>query len=115
MVGFESSVIVANSLIDMYGKCGSMVDAQYLFDSLPTRHFVTWNALITGYARQGNSEHVFHLFEKMKFEGIQPNGITFLSVLNACGHEGLVEEGQRYFQTMSKQFNILPTISTKTA
>lgn len=105
-----TDLFVASSLIDMYSKCGSMVDAQQVFDELPSKDLVAWSALIAGYARQGESSVVFNLFEKMKQEGIQPEAATFLSVLSVCCHVGLLDKGHTYFEAMSKDYNITPTI-----
>lgn len=109
--GFETSdVVVANALIDMYAKLGSMADAQQVFDALLARDIVTWTTLIDGYSRQGESELVFHLFERLIKEGLQPNHVTFLSVLTVCSHGGLVDKGQHYFESMSSSYGINPTV-----
>ena len=108
--GFESDVAVGTALIDMYSKCGSMADAQQIFDTTHIKDSLKCTALITGYARQGNTELVFHMFEKMKKEGIKPDEITFLSVLNACSHGGLVKKGQEYYMTMIREHGLISTI-----
>lgn len=88
------------AVVDMYGKCGSMMDAQAFFNALPARDLATWNALIDGYSRQGVSTHVFSLLKSMQMEGIPPNETTFLSVLMVCGHSGFIHMSQTYFETM---------------
>lgn len=103
-------LLVQHSLIDMYGKCGSMLEAQSVFDTMPCKEVVGWNALIAGYAHQGETDAVFQLFHRMKQEGVQPDGITFLGVLTVCSHAGLVDEGQTYFNVMSRDHGITPTI-----
>lgn len=105
-----TQAFVASCLIDMYGKCGSMVDAQLVFDALPARDIVVWNALLAGYARQGNKDVIFHLFEKLTQESVRPNGSTFLSVFTVCNHAGLVDEGRDYWQAMSQEFGISPAL-----
>lgn len=105
-----SDLHVASSLIDMYSKCGSMPDAQLAFDMLPRRDVVTWNALIAGYVRQGDSGLVFELFEQMKQEQVWPDETTLLNVLTVCSHAGLVDKGQKYFEALSREFNITPTL-----
>lgn len=102
--------VVATAIIDMYSKCGSMVDAQLVFDAMPSKDLVGWTALIAGYGRQGESELVFYWFERMKQEGLRPNQITFQSVLSACSHLGLVDRGQTYFNAMIEEYGISPTI-----
>lgn len=106
----ELDSIMATAIINMYTKCGSTEDAQLVFDAMPTKDVVGWTALIAGYGRQGESELVFHWFEKMKQEGIRPNKVTLLSVLNACSHLGLVNEGQAYFDAMVEEYGIIPNI-----
>lgn len=101
---------LANCLVDMYGKCGSMVDARKVFDACPTRDTVTWNALMAGYARQGEDQLVFDLFEEMIQQSIQPDDITFLSLLTVCSHAGLVRKGWTYFEAMNTDYHIIPTM-----
>lgn len=97
-----------NVLIDMYCKCGSMLDAESIFDALPVMDTVVWNAIIAGYARQGESIVVLQLFEMMKKQGAQLNWITFLGVLTACSHAGLVDEGHAYFKDMDREYRVAP-------
>lgn len=105
-----NELVFATALIDMYSKCSSMVDSQKVFDSMPVRDLVAWTALIAGYAFQGESELVFHYFERMKVEGIQPDGIVFLSVIAACTHGGLLDKAQDYFEAMHQEYGITPII-----
>lgn len=107
--GFEG-VELANALVDMYGRCGSMSHAQEVFNAKPSKILVRWNALIAGYARQGTSELVFHYFHRMTEEGIHPDEFTFLSVLTACSHAGSLSRGHKYFEAMSNECGISPTI-----
>lgn len=103
-----SDLFVASSLIDMYVDCGSMVDAQKVFDALLTKNVVTWNALISGYARHGGTAVVLDLFDSMDREGVQPVAITFLSLLTACSHAGSLDRAQFYFASMKTDFGITP-------
>lgn len=105
-----SDLFVSTSLIDMYSKCGSMENAQQVFDQLSKKDVVAWNALIAGYANQGEIEAVEKLFRQMGDLGLQPSTSTFASVLNACSHGGLVDKGHAYFTRMSKDFGITPTL-----
>ncbi|XP_024541074.1 pentatricopeptide repeat-containing protein At2g40720-like [Selaginella moellendorffii] len=97
---------VANSLIDLYGKCGAMHEAKQVFDSMKTKEVVAWNALIAGFARQGDAPSVLGLLESMKRERIQPSGVTFLHALGVCCHAGLVEEAREIFQSMSCDYGM---------
>ncbi|MCO5550009.1 hypothetical protein L7F22_003486 [Adiantum nelumboides] len=113
VVRSNSSVATENlavSLIDMYGKCGSIVDAHEVFDATAKRDTATWNALLAGYTRQGNNKLVFRLYNSMKEEGFAPNEITCLSLLSACQHAGLVEMGRECFEFMSGELGIKPTM-----
>lgn len=108
--GLQCDPFVANSLVDMYAKCGDVVAAQQVFDSSPTKDIVAWTALIAGYVHLGESEVVFDLFQRMIQEGVQPDGVAFLSVLTVCSHVGLMDRGQEYFDAMSQDYGITPTI-----
>nr|GMD97924.1 pentatricopeptide repeat-containing protein At1g14470 [Ipomoea batatas] len=89
-----------NSLIFMYSKCGSMEDAKTVFRSLETRDVVSYNALITGLAAYGNGNEALDFLWKMKEENLKPDRITYTGVLTACSHAGLVDEGQRIFESI---------------
>lgn len=105
----QSYQLITTALVSMYGKCGSMVDAHLAFSEMLKRDIVGWNALVTEYARKGDSERVFHSFDKMQQEGIQPDQITFLNLLTVCNHAGLADVGCVYFQLMSNCYGIIPT------
>lgn len=109
-LGLEGDHFIGSTLVDMYSKCGSLADGLRVFDNLPIRNVVSWTALMAGYAHQGESELVFHFLERMRVEGIEPDGTAFLSVLSVCSHSGLVDWGQKYFEVMSKEYSIIPTI-----
>ncbi|KAM3270852.1 pentatricopeptide repeat-containing protein [Capsicum chacoense] len=94
------SVILANALIDMYGKCGSVDAAGELFHEMPERDLVSWNSVIVGYASHGLATKALALFEQMKSSGLKPDCITFVGVLSACAHGGLVDQGWEYFRSM---------------
>ncbi|KAM1030469.1 hypothetical protein EV1_033962 [Malus domestica] len=101
---------VGNTLLDMYAKSGSIEDAKKVFDRMVRRDVVSWNSMLTGYAQHGFGKETVQRFEEMLRIGIQPNDITFLCVLTACSHAGLLDEGQYYFDLM-KQYNIEPQVS----
>lgn len=94
------------SLISMYSKCGDLKDAWELFVQIPRRDVVTWNAMISSYAQHGAGEKALHLFDKMRNEGMKPDWITFVGVLLACNHAGLVDLGIQYFNSMVRDFGI---------
>lgn len=104
------SLPLANTLIHAYGRCSSMADAEIVFDALPQPDVVSWTALIAGYAREGNFAATLHCYRRMLQEGVKPDGVTFLSLLAACSHAGLVDKGFEYFKSMSKDYGITPRI-----
>eukprot|EP01018_Ginkgo_biloba_P031528 Gb_16955 [translate_table: standard] len=107
-IGFELDVSVSNALIDMYGKCGRIEDAQKVFDNVVEPDVASWNAMIAGYAQHGFGEEAIHLFEQMLLAGMKPNQITFVVVLSGCSHAGLLDEGHHYFISMTQDHGITP-------
>ena len=105
---FLSTPHVVNGVIDMYGKCGSLSEALRLFDRTPLRDLVTWNVTIGALAANGEASMAVELFEKMKKEGLNPDGITFVGILSACSHVGLVNEGLFQFKSMVEEHRIVP-------
>ncbi|CAH9122176.1 unnamed protein product [Cuscuta epithymum] len=89
-----------NSLIFMYSKCGSMNDAKRIFQSMECRDVVSYNALVTGFAAYGNGVEAVDLLWRMEAENIKPDRITYMGVLTACSHAGLIDEGQRIFESI---------------
>ncbi|XP_057852607.1 pentatricopeptide repeat-containing protein At1g08070, chloroplastic [Cryptomeria japonica] len=104
------SDVVVTALIDMYAKCGSIHKARELFDKMYHPDVASWNAMIAGYAMHGYSEDTLKLFELMRHSETIPNHISFLSVLFACSHAGLVDDGCEYFSSMSCSYSIMPTM-----
>ncbi|XXG78289.1 hypothetical protein AAC387_Pa08g2257 [Persea americana] len=92
----------------MYAKCGCIKEAMQTFDEMPDRNLVSWNAMIAAYSQNGRANAAIRLFEDMLECGMQANSVTFLNVLSACNHGGLVAEGFRYFDSMTKLFKINP-------
>ncbi|OVA13657.1 Pentatricopeptide repeat [Macleaya cordata] len=93
-MGYETNVFSASALLDMYSKCKRIQDAYAVFECIPERNFVSWNALITGYAQIGDRETAFLLFDRMEREGIGPDDATFASLLT------LLNDYEFYKQTM---------------
>ncbi|XP_057848095.2 pentatricopeptide repeat-containing protein At3g09040, mitochondrial [Cryptomeria japonica] len=104
------SDVVVNALIDMYAKCGSIQKARDLFDKIHYPGIISWNAMIAGYAMHGYSIDALKLFELMKHSGTNLNHISFLSVLFACSHAGLVDDGCKYFNSLTDSYCITPTM-----
>lgn len=108
--GFCKYVKVNTALIDMFAKCGSLEDAVSLFERMRCKDTPAWSAMIVAYANHGEAEKSMLMFERMRSESVQPDEITFLGLLNACSHRGLVEEGREYFSMMVNEFKIIPSI-----
>lgn len=105
---FASDISIGNALVDMYAKCGSIDESCKVFDTMPDRDVVTWTAMISGYSQHGLGKEAIHLFEKMQQMGLKPDYITFVGVISACSHAGLVDEGCKYFKSMSQDYGITP-------
>eukprot|EP01018_Ginkgo_biloba_P007739 Gb_39699 [translate_table: standard] len=108
--GFLSDVFVESALIDMYAKCGSIEKARDVFDKMLQRNDISWTAMIAGYAMHGCGKEALELFQEMQASGMNPNHVTFVCVLSACCHAGLVEEGHRYFECMNPYYHITPAM-----
>ncbi|XP_076912871.1 pentatricopeptide repeat-containing protein At1g06143-like [Bidens hawaiensis] len=107
---FNLDVYVGSSLIDMYAKCGNLDQSLLVFYKLPEKNLFCWNAIIEGLAVHGYANEALKMFNRMVKDGVKPNGVSFISVLSACTHAGLVNEGQRCFQSMVQDFHIVPEI-----
>ncbi|XP_031479346.1 pentatricopeptide repeat-containing protein At4g39952, mitochondrial-like [Nymphaea colorata] len=108
-MGFEFHEPLQTALIDMYAKCGKLKTARELFDLTPCKDVISWNVMISGYGMHGYAESAFLLLSEMWDLGIKPNSVTFLAILSACGHAGMISEGKYYFRLM-ESLSVLPTV-----
>lgn len=108
--GIGSNVFVISSLVDMYAKCGVIQEAYTVFSSVDEKNVVLWNAMLSGFSRHVCSLETMILFEKMQQLGICPDEISYVSVLTACSHLGLVETGRKYFDLMIRDHNVSPNV-----
>ncbi|PIA61665.1 hypothetical protein AQUCO_00300888v1, partial [Aquilegia coerulea] len=108
-MGKELHVMVRTALIDMYSKCGRIEAASKVFENMSYRNVVAWNAILSGLAMHGRGKCVLELFSWMLKE-VKPDDITFISVLSACNHSGLVDQGYRYFKDLGPRYGITPKI-----
>ncbi|MCE0481208.1 hypothetical protein HAX54_038769 [Datura stramonium] len=99
-----------NALIYMYSKGGCIGNALSVFSHLAHKDIVSWNTIIGGLGMHGLGQDALHLLERMSHSGIQPNALTFTSVLSACSHSGLVDEGLDIFHRMVEEFGLNPRI-----
>ncbi|PWA71957.1 Pentatricopeptide repeat-containing protein [Artemisia annua] len=104
----NGNIVVNSALIDMYFKCSCPYDGHLVFNKAPERNVVTWTSLISGYGQHGRVKEVLDSFRRMTDGGFKPNNVTFLAVLSACSHGGLVKEGWAYFNSMRKDYGIIP-------
>ncbi|XP_058206414.1 pentatricopeptide repeat-containing protein At1g25360-like [Rhododendron vialii] len=107
-LGFDSSLSAGNALITMYARCGVVEAAHCLFLTMPFMDSVSWNAMIAALGQHGHGAQALELFEQMLEEEILPDRITFLTILSACSHAGLVNQGRSYFDAMYGLYGIRP-------
>ncbi|WCJ26579.1 Pentatricopeptide repeat (PPR) superfamily protein [Euphorbia peplus] len=109
---FLANPVLGTSLIDMYAKCGSMTKAWEVFRGVKKkdRDRVVWNSAISGLAMNGHVKVAFGLFGQMEKSGVQPDGNTFVGLLCGCTHAGLVDEGRKFFNSMSSVYSFDPKI-----
>ena len=107
--GHESDVRVGNALVHMYAKSGSIEDAQLVFGRMEKCNVMTWNIMIGGLGQHGRGQDALDLFRKMKANGLVPDAYSFVALLSACSHAGLVDEGRQIFCAM-KDYGVEPTV-----
>ncbi|PKU59346.1 pentatricopeptide repeat-containing protein At5g66520 isoform X1 [Dendrobium catenatum] len=106
--GIAVDIKLGTSLIDMYANCGDIENSLGVFYSMTRKDALTWSAMIIGLASHGLGKDALDLFSKMILEGVQPNDVTFVGVLSACDHSGLLSEGKAHFDSMTKLYGIKP-------
>ena len=104
------NVTLGTVLLDMYGKCGSILDAAGVFNLMSERNVNSWNSMIAGLALNGCGKEALALFWKMQFVGPSPNAITFIALLTGCSHSGLITEGRWLFSMMTQVYGIKPQL-----
>ncbi|KAK1427199.1 hypothetical protein QVD17_15882 [Tagetes erecta] len=107
-LGFESNVSVGSSLVMMYSKYGNLDDCLKVFNTIKTPDLISWTAMINSYAQHGKGLEALRVFELMKKSGTKPDAVTFVGVLTACSHSGLVKEGYTYLKSMVNDYGIEP-------
>ncbi|KAJ9139607.1 hypothetical protein P3X46_030325 [Hevea brasiliensis] len=105
-LGLDSDPFVANATMDMYAKCGEIDDVLRIIPQPLERSRLSWNIMISSFARHGFFEKAKETFNEMMKLGVKPDHVTFVSLLSACSHGGLVEEGLAYYHSMIKEFGI---------
>ncbi|KAK9091642.1 hypothetical protein Sjap_024819 [Stephania japonica] len=105
---FGLDMSVGNGLIDMYSKCGSLADAKRVFTTMERRDVVSWTTIITAFGQHGKAREALEILGTMTSEGFKPDAVTFLGVLSACSHGGLVDDGLRVFRLMIDDHGVKP-------
>lgn len=105
----ESNLLVSNSLIAMYSKCGEISSSSEIFERMAYKDMVTWNSMVSALAHHGLGREAVDALGKMKSLDMAPNAVTFTGVLSACSHAGLVSEACYQFKSMHEDYGIAPT------
>ncbi|XP_016503957.1 putative pentatricopeptide repeat-containing protein At3g49142 [Nicotiana tabacum] len=108
--GLRPNLSLENSLVDMYARCGCLTEARKMFEGMKFRDVVSWTSLISAYGKGGQGRDGVALFSKMLESGLQPDSIAFVSVLSACSHAGLLQEGEYYYRLMTDKYKIVPRL-----
>ncbi|VVA89842.1 unnamed protein product [Arabis nemorensis] len=106
--GCRDNVIVESALVNLYGKSGCIDSATRVYLKMSIRNMITWNAMLSALAQNGRGEEAVSFFNDMVKRGVKPDYISFIAVLTACGHTGLVDEGRYYFALMAENYGIKP-------
>lgn len=108
--GLDSILPVISALVTMYARCGKLELGHLVFNQMEKRDVISWNSLISSYGIHGFGKRAIQIFKEMIYQGVSPSHVSFVSVLGACSHAGLVEEGKMLFQSMVKEHNIYPSV-----
>ncbi|CAK9328311.1 unnamed protein product [Citrullus colocynthis] len=104
----ENDLFIGTCLVNMYSKCGCINSASSVFKQMKQRNVLTWTAMATGLAVHGRGKEALELLDAMGTHGVKPNAVTFTSLLSACCHGGLIEEGLHLFHVMERKFGVVP-------
>lgn len=107
-LGDDIDVCVDNALLDMYAKCGCMDNVWWAFQTMKDRTVISWTTLIMACAQNGQAKEALKMFDEMRRMGVEPNNITFICVLYACCQGRFIDEGWKYFSSMTKDYGISP-------
>ncbi|KAJ3689774.1 hypothetical protein LUZ61_018938 [Rhynchospora tenuis] len=106
--GFSNNLVLSNSIIYMYAKCGDLKSSREVFDRISHRDLISWNTILLGYGIHGHGKAALDLFSDMKAKGYGPDELTFLSLLTACSVSGVTDEGWVLFKSMQKDYGLVP-------
>ncbi|XWS40911.1 hypothetical protein CRYUN_Cryun17cG0036800 [Craigia yunnanensis] len=108
-MGMEMDIMVGTAMVDMYAKCGRVDTAVKVFECMPRRNVVAWNAMLSGLAMHGRGRVVVDMFPRM-IKVVRPDDLTFIAVLSACSHSCLIDQGSYYFDSLELVYGITPRI-----
>ncbi|XP_031481099.1 pentatricopeptide repeat-containing protein At1g08070, chloroplastic-like [Nymphaea colorata] len=108
--GIRFNCYVHTALIDMYAKCGNLYNACEVFNEMTVRDTLAFNSMIGGFAMHGYGRRALEMFERMKHDGVKPDDVTFIALLSACAHAGLVDEGRVHFRLLRETYRIEPKL-----
>ncbi|KAK6251787.1 hypothetical protein QUC31_013507 [Theobroma cacao] len=108
--GLPLDAVIGTVLVDMYAKCGVLDKAIDIFERMESKDVKSWTAMIAGYGVHGWALDAIRVFYRMEEAGCRPNEVSFLAVLSACSHGGLVVEGMKCFERMVQEYGIMPKI-----
>ncbi|KAK9094754.1 hypothetical protein Scep_026223 [Stephania cephalantha] len=106
----DGCLVIQNSVLDMYGKCGCTEEARNLFDEMTYKDDVSWNTMISCYGINALPHEAISLFHEMQVQGWKPNCVTFITLLSACSHAGLVGEALHFLESMTTNYGIIPDV-----
>lgn len=110
--GLENAGVtrIANAVMDMYAKCGSIRQARTIFDGANCKDVASWNIMVVCYGVSGFGQEALSMFHQMCESGLKPDEVSFIGVLAACGHEGFLSEGQKILEEMETKYGVKPEI-----
>ncbi|MQM21182.1 hypothetical protein Taro_054217 [Colocasia esculenta] len=105
--GFEGDVVLCNSLVHAYARCGNITLSELVFEQMAARDIVTWNSMIKAYSIHGRGRDALRTFSRMD---VPPDSATFVGLLSACSHSGMIDEGRALFHAMSDEYGLVPEL-----
>ncbi|KAG0482037.1 hypothetical protein HPP92_010127 [Vanilla planifolia] len=106
---FLPNVYVSTALLNLYNKCGDLASASSIFDEMSNKNAITWCAMMGGFGMQGDSTSSLDLLQKMVKDDMKPNDVAFTNILSTCSHTGMLKEGKKQFEKMSRTYDIVPS------
>ncbi|KAI3468723.1 hypothetical protein Pfo_025386 [Paulownia fortunei] len=110
-IGCDKDELIGSALVDMYAKCGDMKSSSQVFrEMISKKDVISWNSMIVGYAKNGYAESALEIFDEMKRANVKPDAVTFLGVLTACSHAGMVPKGREIYDNMISHYGVRPRV-----